>query len=1058
MALKFLNNGYFAGKVGIGTNSPTSKLDIRQSTSGGSDVLGIGAITIGSDNPYWTIRGTATSLQDLAFDRRYAGVWVESMRIERSSGNVGIGTGNPLAKFAILTSGTFVLNSNGNDYSGVNIQMKTTNTAVNAIGSGIVWNKGASSRKVAAITNYIYGDADQSGLNFYVQPTSSGSSAVLTEAMRITNTGGISFGTTGTAYGTSGQILKSNGNASPTWIDGSAIPGVPGGSGTLNTIPLWTPDGDTLGNSIITQPTSAEVIVGGKLKVDSTAAGYSSTKIQTGGFGDSQSGINILNSTTGYGYILFGDGSGADLYRGQIAYKHGDDYMAFNTAGSEEMRIDSSGRLLINATSTAFSDKFYINSDAYATGGWRVGTAATYVGKLINDGGKLTLMSDGSRDVQIGNNGNPAMLYVDTSAANVGIGTTSPNGKLEVNGIVKIGNVTTGLSMNGSSATEFLISGADTSGNAWNSIHIKADGNDGLFIEKDTNNVGIGTTSPDSTLHVLGPNAASGGITLSSSDSNNTQKVGRIKTSHYSNSEEPFTAILTNAQTSNNVLRLGGGSGGENAATEILFYTAANNTTLTGSERMRIGSNGNVGIGTTSPSQRTVISGPSTNPLLNTTVPSSATLLLSNSDTAYGTYFCSLGTGTGLIQQRRQTSAVYYDLAINPYGGNVGIGTTSPGKKLEVESSTTPLHLNRTGGATALIGLDIDGTTRGLLGATTTAAFVSYSTTPAPLVTVANAGGVQFNTYSAGTLVTDASGNITVSSGGGAGGPYLPLAGGTMTGVTQFNDHTQHGDQVQARWGASNDFTIEHNATDSSITNITGDLYITNKADDKDIVFRSDDGSGGFTTYFKLDGSAVNVRIDKPFLFTDNVKAEFGSSQDLQIYHDSSDNNSYIKELGSGSLQIWAKDFEVYNAGGTETLINADVNAGVQLYFNNSPKIATTSTGITVSGDIKIQAALLSNQENTDVDTGTETVASVAIATYTAAFFDFVIKKTTNVRSGTVYACHDGTNVEFTETSTQDLGDTSDVTLSVDISGGSMRLRATTTSDNWSVKSLIRAI
>jgi len=95
---------------------------------------------------------------------------------------------------------------------------------------------------------------------------------------------------------------------------------------------------------------------------------------------------------------------------------------------------------------------------------------------------------------------------------------------------------------------------------------------------------------------------------------------------------------------------------------------------------------------------------------------------------------------------------------------------------------------------------------------------------------------------------------------------------------------------------------------------------------------------------------------------------------------------------------------------------------------------------------------------NDDVDTGTETVASVVIATHTAAFFDFVIKKTTNVRSGTVYACHDGTNVQFTETSTQDLGDTSDVTLSVDISGTDMRLRATTTSDDWSVKSLIRAI
>ena len=132
----------------------------------------------------------------------------------------------------------------------------------------------------------------------------------------------------------------------------------------------------------------------------------------------------------------------------------------------------------------------------------------------------------------------------------------------------------------------------------------------------------------------------------------------------------------------------------------------------------------------------------------------------------------------------------------------------------------------------------------------------------------------------------------------------------------------------------------------------------------------------------------------------------------------------------------------------------------MRIIANGNVGIGTTSPSekLEVVGNIKITAALLSNQENTDVDTGTETVANVAIATYTAAFFDFVIKKTTNVRSGTVYACHDGTNVEFTETSTQDLGDTSDVTLSVDISGGNMRLRATTTSDNWSIKSLIRAI
>ena len=81
-------------------------------------------------------------------------------------------------------------------------------------------------------------------------------------------------------------------------------------------------------------------------------------------------------------------------------------------------------------------------------------------------------------------------------------------------------------------------------------------------------------------------------------------------------------------------------------------------------------------------------------------------------------------------------------------GGNVGIGTTSPSKKLEVESSTTPLHLNRTGGSTALIGLDIAGTNRGLIGATTTAAFVSYSTSASPLMTILNTGNVGIGTTS----------------------------------------------------------------------------------------------------------------------------------------------------------------------------------------------------------------------------------------------------------------------------------------------------------------------
>jgi hypothetical protein len=38
-----------------------------------------------------------------------------------------------------------------------------------------------------------------------------------TETMRLTSTGAVSFGSSGTAYGTSGQYLQSNGNTTPTW-------------------------------------------------------------------------------------------------------------------------------------------------------------------------------------------------------------------------------------------------------------------------------------------------------------------------------------------------------------------------------------------------------------------------------------------------------------------------------------------------------------------------------------------------------------------------------------------------------------------------------------------------------------------------------------------------------------------------------------------------------------------------------------------------------------------------------------------------------------------------
>ena len=81
----------------------------------------------------------------------------------------------------------------------------------------------------------------------------------------------------------------------------------------------------------------------------------------------------------------------------------------------------------------------------------------------------------------------------------------------------------------------------------------------------------------------------------------------------------------------------------------------------------------------------------------------------------------------------------------------------------------------------------------------------------------------------------------------------------------------------------------------------------------------------------------------------DNVKAQFGAGNDLQIYHDGS--TSIITDQGTGFLALRGDgNVTLQNASGTENKLVASSDGAVTLYYDNSPKIATTSTGIDVTG------------------------------------------------------------------------------------------------------------
>ena len=93
---------------------------------------------------------------------------------------------------------------------------------------------------------------------------------------------------------------------------------------------------------------------------------------------------------------------------------------------------------------------------------------------------------------------------------------------------------------------------------------------------------------------------------------------------------------------------------------------------------------------------------------------------------------------------------------------------------------------------------------------------------------------------------------------------------------------------------------------------------------------------------------------------------------------------------------------------------------------------------------------------NTDIDTGTETVDSFADTLGRMAVWDYSVDKGpgTNMRAGKITATWNetgGSTPVFTEDSTEDIGDTSGVSFTVDKSTNTVRLRCTVGSDNWAV-------
>ena len=256
-----------------------------------------------------------------------------------------------------------------------------------------------------------------------------------------------------------------------------------------------------------------------------------------------------------------------------------------------------------------------------------------------SDGGVNTIASASNQSLAfVTNGGTNERMRIDTTG-NVGIGTNAPGYKLHNTGTSRLeGRITLGGNVN--NFIEGSASNIDFKSNG-NFNFIK--GANTLLKILDSGNVGIGTTSPTEKLEVDGYVKASTGV-----------KVGNYTTLIESGSETSIS----------------------NSAYYPMFFKTNN------AIRMTISNAGNVGIGTTSPSAKLSIA--------NSTAGSS-TLILRHSTGAIFDFQTGIANVTADALVIKDTTNSYDYLTLR--GGNVGIGTTSPAEKLDVNGTVNLTNL-----------------------------------------------------------------------------------------------------------------------------------------------------------------------------------------------------------------------------------------------------------------------------------------------------------------------------------------------------------------------------
>ena len=314
----------------------------------------------------------------------------------------------------------------------------------------------------------------------------------------------------------------------------------------------------------------------------------------------------------------------------------------------------------------------------------------------------------------------------------------------------------------------------------------------------------------------------------------------------------------------------------------------------------------------------------------------------------------------------------------------VGFNSTTPDAMFDINRGLTVAGVSTfTGNVTMSGDLTVQGTT----------------TTLDTIVQEVDLINIQANSSTPGLGVTQSGSGDIVAAYDGTSKVWSIADGGAVSMTANLD----LADSDRIRLGASQDLQIYHDGSNSYLTNSTGQVYLggsrvklTNAAVTEvyvdciengrvDLMY---DASVKLTT--KTDGVDITGELQCDSLdvdgaadisgavtlhanldLQDNDRIRLGTGDDLQIYHDGT-HSRIVDNRNSGTLRIQADDFKIIDKDAGETMLSAVLDGAVELYHNNSKKLETTSSGVTVTGDVNSTSDINLKKDIEVVDSSTE--------------------------------------------------------------------------------------